>query len=41
MNASRDLYAACAIPQTARVLSLMDRNEYSDTYGCSNREYYN
>ncbi len=40
MAANRDFYADKAVPQIARVLSLEDRNEFSDTYGCFNREYW-
>lgn len=36
----RDIYAAKAIPSVARILSLMDRNEFSPTYGCIDREYW-
>lgn len=40
MGGVRDAYANKAISQIARILSLEDRNEYSDTYGCFNREYW-
>lgn len=40
MGGKRNAYADVAITQIARVLSLEDRNRYSDTYGCFNREYW-
>lgn len=36
----RDVYAAKALSQIPRLLSLQDRNEFSKTYGCFNREYW-
>jgi len=39
-HALRDVYAARAMPSVARILSLMDRNAYSPTYGCVDREYW-
>jgi hypothetical protein len=36
----RDVYANQAMPSVARILSLMDRNEFSPTYGCIDREYW-
>jgi hypothetical protein len=36
----RDLYARKALSQIPRLLSLEDRNEFSKTYGCFNREYW-
>ena len=36
----RDVYAHKALSQVPRLLSLQDRNEYSRTYGCFNREYW-
>lgn len=37
---SRHVYAAKGLSQIPRLLSLQDRNEYSRTYGCFNREYW-
>ncbi|MCA9759588.1 MAG: hypothetical protein KDA27_27580, partial [Candidatus Eisenbacteria bacterium] len=37
---SRDVYARRGLSQIPRLLSLQDRNEYSKTYGCFNREYW-
>lgn len=36
----RDVYAHKALTQIPRLLSLMDRNPLSPTYGCCNREYW-
>lgn len=36
----RDVYAEKALHQIPRLLSLEDRNEFSRTYGCFNREYW-
>lgn len=36
----RDVYARKALSQIPRLLSLQDRNEFSRTYGCFNREYW-
>ena len=36
----RDVYAQKALSQVPRLLSLQDRNEFSRTYGCFNREYW-
>lgn len=36
----RDVYAARALSQVPRLLSLQDRNEFSRTYGCFDREYW-
>lgn len=36
----RDLYARKALSQIPRLLSLQDRDEFSRTYGCFNREYW-
>ena len=36
----RDVYAQKALSQIPRLLSLEDRNEFSKTYGCFNREYW-
>ena len=40
MENLRDVYAQKAISQIPRLLSLEDRNEFSKTYGCFNREYW-
>jgi ubiquinone/menaquinone biosynthesis C-methylase UbiE len=37
---SKDIYAKKAISQIPRILSLEDRNEFSPTYGCFNREFW-
>lgn len=39
-RALRDVYAEKALAQIPRLLSLEDRNEFSRTYGCMNREYW-
>jgi hypothetical protein len=36
----RDIYAHKALEQVPRLLSLEDRNPFSTTYGCCNREYW-
>ncbi len=36
----RDIYAHKAISQIPRLLSLEDRNPFSPTYGCCNREFW-
>jgi hypothetical protein len=36
----RDVYAQKALEQVPRLLSLEDRNPFSPTYGCCNREYW-
>ncbi|MCL5271415.1 MAG: pectate lyase, partial [bacterium] len=36
----RDIYAHKALAQVPRLLSLEDRNPFSPTYGCCNREYW-
>lgn len=36
----RDVYARKGLSQIPRLLSLQDRNEFSRTYGCFNREYW-
>jgi hypothetical protein len=36
----RRLYLDHALPSVARILSLMDRDEFSPTYGCIDREYW-
>jgi hypothetical protein len=36
----RDIYAQKALEQVPRLLSLEDRNPFSPTYGCCNREYW-
>lgn len=40
MNPLRDVYAQKALSQVPRLLSLEDRNPFSPTYGCCNREYW-
>jgi hypothetical protein len=40
MNTLRDIYAQKAISQIPRLLSSQDRNQFSPTYGCMNREYW-
>lgn len=42
MNTSnlRDIYVQKAISQIPRLLSLQDRNPFSPTFGCFNREYW-
>ncbi len=40
MNSLRDLYAQKALCQIPRLLSSQDRNPFSPTYGCMNREYW-
>ncbi|MDK1021364.1 MAG: hypothetical protein QGD90_06975 [Candidatus Hydrogenedentes bacterium] len=40
MTASRDAYAECSIPVVARLLTLLDRNPHSPTYGCFHRDYW-
>lgn len=39
-RALRDVYAQKGLSQIPRLLSLEDRNEFSRTYGCMNREYW-
>ena len=36
----RDVYAQKGLAQVPRLLSLQDRNPFSPTYGCCNREYW-
>ena len=36
----RRFYVDKAMPSVGRILSLMDRNEFSPTYGCVDREYW-
>ncbi|MBI1388462.1 MAG: hypothetical protein GC154_08440 [bacterium] len=36
----RDVYAQKALSQVPRLLSSQDRNQFSPTYGCMNREYW-
>ncbi len=36
----RDVYAQKGLAQIPRLLSLEDRNPFSSTYGCSNREFW-
>jgi hypothetical protein len=36
----KSIYAEKALAQIPRLLSLQDRNEFSPTYGCFNREYW-
>lgn len=36
----RDIYAQKGLAQVPRLLSLEDRNPFSPTYGCCNREYW-
>lgn len=36
----RDVYAVKGLSQIPRLLSLQDRNEFSRTYGCFNREFW-
>ena len=36
----RDIYAQKALSQIPRLLSLEDRNPFSPTFGCCNREYW-
>ncbi|MBD3268134.1 hypothetical protein GF373_15835, partial [bacterium] len=38
--ALRDIYAQKALSQIPRLLSSQDRNRFSPTYGCMNREYW-
>ena len=40
MDALRDVYAQKALAQVPRLLSAQDRNVYSPTYGCMNREFW-
>ncbi len=40
VRTSRDVYAQKGLSQIPRLLSLQDRNEFSKTYGCFNREYW-
>lgn len=40
MTELRDYYAVKAIEQIPRLLSLEDRNPFSPTYGCCNREFW-
>jgi hypothetical protein len=40
MNELRNTYAAKAISQIPRILSLQDRNPFSPTYGCMHRDYW-
>lgn len=40
MDNLNELYATKAISQIPRILSMMDRNEYSPTYGCFDRIYW-
>ena len=39
-NLLRDVYAQKGLAQMPRLLSLEDRNPFSPTYGCCNREYW-
>jgi hypothetical protein len=36
----REIYAQKGLVQVPRLLSLEDRNPFSPTYGCCNREYW-
>lgn len=40
MNQLRDVYAQRGLSQVPRLLSLEDRNPFSPTYGCCNREFW-
>lgn len=40
MQAQRSIYSERALAQIPRLLSLEDRNPFSPTYGCFNREYW-
>lgn len=40
MTASPETYAQKAVSQIPRLLSLMDRNPFSPTYGCLHRDYW-
>lgn len=40
MSARREAYAERAIPAVARLLTLLDRNPHSPTYGCFHRDYW-
>jgi len=40
MQASKNIYSEMALAQMPRLLSLEDRNPFSPTYGCFNREYW-
>lgn len=40
MEEIRNIYATKAINQVPRLLSIVDRNEYSPTYGCFCRDYW-
>jgi len=40
MNPSRDLYASLALSYVPHLTQLVDRNPYSPTYGCFDREYW-
>ena len=40
MLARRDAYAERALPAVGRLLTLLDRNPYSPTYGCFHRDYW-
>jgi len=37
---SRDLFASCAIAQIPKLLTLLDRNPHSPTYGCFDRNFW-
>ena len=40
MEEKRNIYATKALNQVPKLLSFMDRNEYSPTYGCFCRDYW-
>lgn len=40
MNALRDLFAREALAQIPKILTLLDRNSHSPTYGCFDRNYW-
>ena len=40
MAAERRIYSDRALTQLPRLLSLQDRNPFSPTYGCFNREFW-
>lgn len=40
MSELRNIYSQKALSQIPRLLSLQDRNPFSSTYGCFNREYW-
>nr|HQH71433.1 hypothetical protein [bacterium] len=40
MSSLRDVYAEKALCQIPRLLSSQDRNRFSPTHGCMNREYW-